>query len=378
MRLIYTFGMALLFASCGGSSFRSSGKDAGLNGAKPTTASELVEKKKAVASQNSDQQASSENEKPMPKERDSDGRGAVNTSKGECGERELLSMAKISLRENEEHQYPLVGADGGRWKFTLKTPPPHAVSLMEGKLKVGPGTRPESANLQILAEREGRPECKRDLFAAIPADGVLISPQPLTLGARGELFILGDSGNYPTKSFPGNANEGVTDDIRLSMPDFDKMIKSSEKPDIYVPRFEINCVPSPTELARACLGENGFVIDGYRDLKSYFGYRFTTYLVVDEPGAYAFRTYSDDGSVVTLMEGPGLDAPAIAVVNGGDHSVEERTGRPMELRRGIYKMRVDWYQGPIGHFNLEVSWKKPGDSGFSIIPPQKLLVNPPQ
>lgn len=238
---------------------------------------------------------------------------------------------------------------------------PEGATLSGQTLSAGDASRAQAVQFKIHAAFDGHADCPFAINVSLLANGVLVSEQKLTLGSKGTLFPVAKDGSYPAVTLPNGSK----------MPNFDQ-IKPMNRNALYVPVLDLTC-PESAELH--CVGVNGFVIDGYRDLKEYFGIRFTNTLIVEVAGIYQFQTTSDDGSSVRLVSGPGLSAPLHLVSNGGDHSVTTLSGDSLELAKGEYKMVTDFYQGPIGFFALRVKWKTPGSSEFVTIPSKALKVD---
>ena len=246
-------------------------------------------------------------------------------------------------------------------KYVAAKPLPAGAMLTGTVFSVAPNapTNSTQAELQVSLATG---ECVANIVFDIPAVNVNISTIPLSRGARGVFYSMlwrGDTPSFPTVP---NQNE--------RMPDFENMMPMA-RGNIYFPTLEIMCDHHGN---RSCDGKDGFIVEGYRDLRENFGIRITNLLIVDEEGTYQFQTYSDDGSTLRLLSGPGLTAPVYVVLNGHPHNPLHKEGDPIFLKKGLYNMVTDYYQQQIGSFVLQVNWKKPGAQDFAPIPGEALLV----
>ena len=87
-----------------------------------------------------------------------------------------------------------------------------------------------------------------------------------------------------------------------------------------------------------------------------FGFVFTGYLKVGQTGDYQFGLASDDGSKLWINDKLVLDADGI-------HPADLKTGPVVKLKRGYYKIRVDYFEAHGGE-GIQLKWyppsKKPG------------------
>jgi len=158
-----------------------------------------------------------------------------------------------------------------------------------------------------------------DTDLGIPDDGT-------TRGAVGNVFVL-----------PVN--------IPL-LPDFALMTPVSQ---ILVPNFDV-----PTRAF-----DSGF--PGVEDLFEWFGIRFEGRILIPADGVYFFRLTSDDGANFWIDGTKVID-------NDGVHAPRTVDGTAT-LTAGPHPFRLDYYQGPRYLIALELFWKAPGESSYSIIAP---------
>lgn len=104
---------------------------------------------------------------------------------------------------------------------------------------------------------------------------------------------------------------------------------------------------------------------GVEDLFEWFGIRFEGRLVVPTTGTYALRITSDDGSILWIDGQKVID-------NDGVHA-PRTVNADYVLTAGNHPFRLDYYQGPRYLIQLQLLWKKPGDSAHSIVPPDAFL-----
>ena len=82
-------------------------------------------------------------------------------------------------------------------------------------------------------------------------------------------------------------------------------------------------------------------------------------LTVATAGTYAFRLRSDDGSELLIDD-------ALVIDHDGLHGAEDMDGS-VELTAGMHALRVNYFEAGGGQ-ELRLSWRKPGDSDFSVVP----------
>lgn len=82
-------------------------------------------------------------------------------------------------------------------------------------------------------------------------------------------------------------------------------------------------------------------------------------LTVPTGGSYAFRLRSDDGSELLIDD-------ALVVDNDGLHGAQDKDGA-VELTAGMHALRINYFEAG-GDQVLTLSWKRPGDSTFSVVP----------
>jgi hypothetical protein len=88
-----------------------------------------------------------------------------------------------------------------------------------------------------------------------------------------------------------------------------------------------------------------------------------------ETGSYQFRTHSDDG--VRLWINGNL-----VINNWTDHAGRDDTSAAINLIAGIkYDLRMEYYEAGGGSV-VRLEWKRPGQSGFGVIPELQLRPAP--
>jgi hypothetical protein len=80
-------------------------------------------------------------------------------------------------------------------------------------------------------------------------------------------------------------------------------------------------------------------------------------------GEYTFRLRSDDGSELYIDD-------KLVIDNDGLHGAEDKDGT-VQLTAGMHALRVNFFEAGGGQ-ELRLSWKRPGDSAFSIVPSSAL------
>lgn len=104
--------------------------------------------------------------------------------------------------------------------------------------------------------------------------------------------------------------------------------------------------------------------DDFKGLRDNFVLVANGYLDIDKSQNYAFRTWSDDGSVVYLNDQKLID-------NDGMHGVEYKESMVF-LEEGLYKIRLEFMQGGGGKF-LSLNWKPEDYDAWAVVPQGALL-----
>ena len=86
-------------------------------------------------------------------------------------------------------------------------------------------------------------------------------------------------------------------------------------------------------------------------------------LTVPAAGTYEFRLRSDDGSELLIDD-------ALVIDHDGLHGAEDADGS-VQLTAGTHALRVNFFEAG-GDQELRLSWRRPGDAGFSIVPESAL------
>lgn len=103
--------------------------------------------------------------------------------------------------------------------------------------------------------------------------------------------------------------------------------------------------------------------DAFGPMRDRFIATVEGYLLVDEPGEYAFRLTSDDGSLLAI------DGETV-IWNKGLHAPLPMTGR-VRLDAGLVPLRVLMFENTGGAY-LRLEWQRPDADGFEIVPPASL------
>jgi hypothetical protein len=82
-------------------------------------------------------------------------------------------------------------------------------------------------------------------------------------------------------------------------------------------------------------------------------------LTVPTTGTYTFRLRSDDGSELFIDD-------ELVIDHDGLHGAEDMDG-DKELTAGMHALRINFFEAGGGQ-ELRLSWKRPGDSDFSVVP----------
>ena len=89
-------------------------------------------------------------------------------------------------------------------------------------------------------------------------------------------------------------------------------------------------------------------------------------LRIENPGTYAFRTWSDDGSLLSIGGKQIID-------NDGLHGTGYKEAT-VELAQGAYPFVLEYFQGLGGKF-LSMNWKRPGDDEWQVVPQEVIFHN---
>jgi hypothetical protein len=119
-------------------------------------------------------------------------------------------------------------------------------------------------------------------------------------------------------------------------------------------------------------------------LIEFFAIRFRGMLTIDQPGTYAFRLCSDDGSNLYLLDSKaeaivadagwsdgGASGLTPLIANDGVHEDTCKTAAIDIGTAGTYPVIVDYFQGPRFHVAIRLFWTPPGGVE-EIVPPTHL------
>ncbi|HEX6022724.1 MAG TPA: family 16 glycoside hydrolase [Solirubrobacter sp.] len=82
-------------------------------------------------------------------------------------------------------------------------------------------------------------------------------------------------------------------------------------------------------------------------------------LTVPTTGEYTFRLRSDDGSELFIDD-------TLVIDHDGLHGASDKDGS-IQLAAGMHSLRVNFFEAGGGQ-ELRLSWRRPGDTGFTIVP----------
>lgn len=101
------------------------------------------------------------------------------------------------------------------------------------------------------------------------------------------------------------------------------------------------------------------------DIPDHFAFIFSGYIRIPSTGIYAFRTVSDDGSVLYIDGHKVVD-------NDGGHAAVAATGL-IPLSEGFHSYRILYFEDYEGQ-EFGWSWKQPGENSFSPVPAANLYI----
>lgn len=104
--------------------------------------------------------------------------------------------------------------------------------------------------------------------------------------------------------------------------------------------------------------------DDFKGLRNDFVLVAKGFLDIDKAQNYAFRTWSDDGSIMYLNDKKLID-------NDGMHGVEYKENM-VHLEEGLYELRLEFMQGGGGKF-LSMNWKPEDAESWTVVPRGVLL-----
>lgn len=153
-----------------------------------------------------------------------------------------------------------------------------------------------------------------------------------------------------------NGASGLQTTSSLVIIDDDSASPVTQTPNcIAYEYFTGNFAPSvdnfpATPVEQGCIDSYDITVGG---AVNRFGYRFTSQILITQPGSYTFYTNSDDGSKLFINGG-------LVVDNDGDHAENEESGS-VTLAAGFHDIVVEMYENQ-GEEVLDVSYEGPGIS----------------
>jgi sugar lactone lactonase YvrE len=103
---------------------------------------------------------------------------------------------------------------------------------------------------------------------------------------------------------------------------------------------------------------NGF--SGHPDLTTWFQVKYDGYLKIIGSGSYTFKLISDDRSWLRIYSATNNELISYKDYPPGIANAY--------LESGVYRIELDYCQGPPDQLGLQLLWIKPGDSDYEIIP----------
>ena len=102
----------------------------------------------------------------------------------------------------------------------------------------------------------------------------------------------------------------------------------------------------------------------FKDLAENFALTGEGFIHIEKEGEYAFRMWSDDGSLLYLHD-------ELIVDNDGNHGVEYKE-KTVNLKAGYHPFRIEYFQGAGGKF-LSLNYKPFYESGWTVVPPNAIF-----
>lgn len=105
---------------------------------------------------------------------------------------------------------------------------------------------------------------------------------------------------------------------------------------------------------------------GVNNFTEYYVINFRGRLNIPTTGNYRFRTVSDDGVIVYLLNNPIINEPYW-------HSPYTNTTGNIPLTAGLHDFKVVYQQGPATLIALTFEWLKPDTNIWQIVPPEAFM-----
>ena len=176
------------------------------------------------------------------------------------------------------------------------------------------------------------PECKADIPIQLLPDTSFTVGETLQRGVKGNVYQL-----------PVGAQ---------ALPDFSQL---SPLGSVYMSNFDVPVRRFDT----------GF--PGVRsDLVEWFAIDFRGTIEITTPGSYQFRVRSDDGSKLFIDN-------KLVVNNDGQHSTQDKSGS-ITLEKGVFDLKLPYFQGPAYEISLQLFYKGPGVTSWTLVPQSMLKV----
>jgi len=99
-----------------------------------------------------------------------------------------------------------------------------------------------------------------------------------------------------------------------------------------------------------------------------FCIRWTGFVKINKPGLYTFASESDDGQRLWVAGQQAVDDWTV-------HAMQRRAGQPMELKPGVYEVRLEMFERG-GGAGARLLWALKDGFDFQIIPPEALQHDP--
>ncbi len=205
------------------------------------------------------------------------------------------------------------------------------LSYSEGKLSAAKGV-PKEGTESVSVSIADIPECNTKVDVKLVPDNAFVVGSTLERGVKGKLYVV-------------PKGQGA-------LPDYTQL-----KPvaDVFMATIDI-----PTRSFT-----EGF--PNVPELKEWFSIDFRGFLLISTPGDYQFRIVSDDGSKLFLNN-------QLVIDNDGTHGTKSVSSSVMHFENGNVPLNLPYFQGPGSEIALQLFYKGPGVSEWTIVPQSMLRI----
>jgi PA14 domain len=211
-------------------------------------------------------------------------------------------------------------------------------------------------NSQLLTYSQGKITAKPNVIDEVTVTGEVSKLIPAGCKAKFSVVVIPDktiaTGTMTERGVKGNLYQLPVN--TLALPDFSKMTSIGK---VYAPNFDIPA----RDFSAGFPGVTTSLVE-------WFAIDFTGTLILPASGNYEFKLLADDGAIFYV------DGKEV-VNHDGQHAPSEKYSLSVPLTAGEHPIKLKYFQGPKFQIALQLYYKGPNVSSWTIVPQSMLKVD---